>query len=176
MGNLVVTGDGDGNPDAGGGTINNSTSHGINLATTLSPSLTDVTVSNAGNGDNEYGLLLTNVGGTVTLDDMTFNNAADNLVYLTSTSSSTFNVTGSVFSYPGAISGTANSAMLLEPSGAANLTASITGSTFTDIVSASTQIGANTLNASGTLSLTFSNNTINSGTGRAGASWSAVRS
>ena len=127
-----------------------------------------MTVSNAGNADNEYGLLLTNVGGTVTLDDMTFNNAADNLVYLTSTSSSTFNVTGSVFSYPAVISGTANSAMLLEPSGAANLTASITGSTFTNIVSASTQIGANTLNASGTLSLTFSNNTINSATGRAG--------
>ena len=76
---------------------------------------------------------------------MSFNNAADNLVYLTSTSSSTFNVTGSVFSYPGVISGTANSAILLEPSGAANLTASITGSTFTDIVSASTQIGANTV-------------------------------
>jgi Bacterial Ig domain len=168
LGNLVVTGDGDGNPDGGGGTIQNTTGHGISLSSTLSPSLTDLSVVNAGNADNEYGLLLTNVGGTVTLDDMTFNNAADNLVYLTSTSSSTLNVTGSVFSYPSVISGTANSAMLLEPSGAANLTASITGTTFTDIVSASTQIGANTLNASGTLSLTFSNNTINSGPGRAG--------
>ena len=131
-GNLVVTGDGDGNPDGGGGTIQNTTSHGISLTSTLSPSLTDMSVINAGNADNEYGLLLTNVGGTVTLDDMTFNNAADNLVYLTSTSSSTINVTGSVFSYPSVISGTANSAMLLEPSGAANLTASITGSTFTE--------------------------------------------
>ncbi len=167
-GRLVVTGDGDGNPDGGGGTITNSTSHAINLVTTVSPSLTDMTVSNAGNADNEYGLHLINVSGTVTLDDMTFNNAADNLVYLNSTASSTINVTGSVFSYPSAVSATANSAMLLEPSGAANLTASITGSTFTNILSASTQIGANTANASGTLSLTFSNNTVNSATGRAG--------
>ena len=80
---------------------------------------------------------------------MTFNNAADNLVYLTSTASSTLNVTGSAFSYPTAVSATANSAILLEPSGAANLTASITGSTFTNIVSASTQIGANTRTPAG---------------------------
>jgi VCBS repeat-containing protein len=164
-GSLVVTGDGDGNPDGGGGTIQNTTSHGISLTSTLSPSLTDIAVTNAGNGDNEYGLFLSNVGGTVTLDDMAFNNAADNLVYLNSTTSSTVNVTGSAFSYPTAVSGTANSAILLEPSGSASLTASITGSTFTNIVSASAQIGANTLNANGTLSLTFSNNTISSATG-----------
>ena len=167
-GNLVVTGDGDGNPDGGGGTISNSTNHAINVNNTLSPSLTDMTVTNAGDADNEYGLHLVNVSGTVALDDMTFNNAADNLVYLNSTSSSTINVTGSVFSYPGVISATANSALLLEPSGAADLTASITGSTFTDIRSAATQIGANTAGASGILSLTFSNNTINSAPGRAG--------
>jgi Bacterial Ig domain/Cadherin domain/RTX calcium-binding nonapeptide repeat (4 copies)/Right handed beta helix region len=167
-GSFVVTGDGDGNPDGGGGTITNSTSHALNLANTLSPSLADMTVSNAGNADNEYGLHLTNVSGTVTLDDMTFNNAADNLVSLNSTTSSTINVTGSVFSYPGAVSATANSAMLLEPGGTASLTASITGSTFTNILSASTQIGANTAAASGTVSLTFANNTINSAAGRAG--------
>ncbi len=123
---------------------------------------------NAGDADNEYGLLLTNVSGTMTLDDMAFNNAADNLVYLTSTSSSTVNVTGSTFTYPGVVGPAANSAILLEPGGAANLTASVTGSTFTNILSASTQIGANTAGASGTLSLTFSNNTINSAAGRAG--------
>jgi hypothetical protein len=171
-GNLVVTGDGDGNPDGGGGTIQNTSGHGISLTSTQSPSLTDVSVVNAGNADNEYGLFLTNVGGTVTLDDTSFNNAADNLVYLTSTTSSTFNVTGSSFTYPATIGPTANSAILMEPGGAANLTASVTGSTFTNIVSASTQIGANTAGASGTLSLTFSNNTINSNvagvTGRAG--------
>jgi VCBS repeat-containing protein len=168
LGNLVVTGDGDGNPDGGGGTIQNTTGHGVSLSSTVSPSLADVSVVNAGNADNEYGLLLTNVGGTVTLDDMSFNNAADNLVYLTSSTASTVNVTGSAFTYPGTIGPAANSAILLEPGGAANLTASVTGSTFTNIVSASTQIGANTAGASGTLSLTFSNNTINSATGRAG--------
>jgi hypothetical protein len=167
-GSLVVTGDGDGNPDGGGGTITNSTSHALNLVNTPSPSLTDMNVTNAGDADNEYGLHLTNVSGTVTLDDMTFNNAGDNLVYLNSTTSSTINVTGSAFSYPSAVSGTANSAVLLEPGGTASLTASITGTTFTNILSASTQIGANTAAASGTLSLTFANNTINSAAGRAG--------
>ena len=167
LGSLVVTGDGDGNPDGGGGTIQNTTGHGVSLSGTLAPSLTDVSVVNAGNADNEYGLFINNVG-TVTLDDMSFNNAADNLVYLTSTTSSTVNVTGSAFTYPATIGPAANSAILLEPGGAANLTASVTGSTFTNIVSASTQIGANTAGASGTLSLTFSNNTINSGPGRAG--------
>jgi Cadherin domain/Bacterial Ig domain/RTX calcium-binding nonapeptide repeat (4 copies) len=167
-GSLVVTGDGDGNPDGGGGTIQSTSSHGVSLNSTLSPSLSDVAITNAGDADNEYGLLLINVGGTVALDDMSFNNAADNLVYLTSTTSSTVNVTGSTFTYPGTIGPTANSAILLEPGGAANLTASVTGSTFTNILNASTQIGANTAGASGTLSLTFSNNTINSATGRAG--------
>jgi hypothetical protein len=167
-GSLVITGDGDGNPDGGGGTIQNTTSHGVSLSSTLSPSLADIAITNAGDADNEYGLLLTNVGGTVTLDDTSFHNAADNLVYLTSTTSSTVNVTGSTFTYPGVISSTANTAILLEPGGTANLTASVTGSTFTDIFNASTQIGANTAGASGTLSLTFSNNTINSAAGRAG--------
>ena len=137
---------------------------GSSLTSTVSPSLTDVSVVNAGDADNEYGLLLTNVGGSITLDDMSFNNAADNLVYFTSSTSSTVNVTGSAFTYPAIISPAANSAILLEPGGAANLTASVIGSTFTNIVSASTQIGANTAGATGTLALTFSNNTINSAT------------
>jgi len=170
-GRLVVAGDGDGNPDAGGGTIQNTTSHGIHVTgPVLGPNLTDVSVVNAGDADNEYGLFLTNVSGTTTLDDATLNGAADNLIYLTSSNvNATFNVSGSVFSYPAAIGGSANSAILLEPGGTSSLTASVTGSTFTNIVSAATQIGANTAGASGNLSLTFTGNTVNSVlSGRAG--------
>ena len=168
VGNLIVSGDGDGNPDGGGGTIQNTTGHGVSLSSTLSPSLTDMIVSNAGNADNEHGLLLTNVGGTVTLDDMAFNEAAEDLVHLESTTSATVNVTGSTFTNPGVTGETTNSAILLLPGNAANLTASITGSTFTNVFNASTQIGANLAGSSGTLSLTFSNNTINSAAGQAG--------
>ena len=162
-GRLVVTGDLDGNPDGGGGTIQNTTSHGISLTgPVLGPTLNDVSVTNAGNADNEYGLLLTNVSGTTTLDDATFNGAADNLVYLNSLNvNAAFAVTGSLFSYPAAIGATANSAILIEPGGTASITASVTGSSFTDIVSAATQIGANTAGANGTLSLTFTGNTVN---------------
>ena len=170
-GRLVVSGDLDGNPDGGGGTIQNTTSHGISLTgTILGPTLTDMSVINAGNGDNEYGLFLSNVSGTTALDDATFNGAADNLIYLSNLNvNATFNVTGSLFSYPTTIGGTANSAILIEPGGTSSITASVTGSTFTDIVSASTQIGANTLGANGALSLTFTGNTVNSVlSGRAG--------
>ena len=76
---------------------------------------------------------------------------SSHLVYLTSSGvNSTFTVTGSLFSYPATISGTANSAILIEAGGKASITASVTGSTFTDIVSAATQIGANTAGANGT--------------------------
>ena len=163
-GRLIVAGDLDGNPDGGGGTIQNSTSHGVVLTgPVLGPTLTDVSVVNAGDADNEYGLFLTNVSGTTTLDDATFNGAADNLIYVNSLNvNATFTVTGSVFSYPATIGGAANSAILIEPGGTASVAVSVTGSIFTDIVSASTQIGANTLGANGTLSLTFTGNTVNS--------------
>jgi hypothetical protein len=112
---------------------------------------------------------LTNVSGTITLDDTTFSGAAENLIQLDNANTdAAFNVTGSVFSYPGVVGATANSAMLLQPNGTSDLAASITGSTFTDIFSASVQIGAATAGSNGASSLTFSGNTVTSGAGRAG--------
>ena len=132
-------------------------------------------VTNAGNADNEYGLLLTNVGGTMTLDDMTFNNAGDNLVYLYSTTSSTFNVTGSAFSYPGVVSGTANSAMLAGTERRRQPDRVDHRARRSPTSSVRRRRSAPHAAASGTLSLTFSNNTINSGAGQP-ESWSVDRS
>lgn len=161
-GRLVINGDLDGLPDGGGGLIQNTTSHGVQVTSALGPTITDLSVVNAGDANNEYGMFRTNVSGATTLDDMTFNGAADNLVHLTTMNvNSSFTVTGSLFSYPTVVGGTANSAILLLPGGTSSLTASVTGSTFTNIVSASTQIGADTLGASGNLALTFSGNTVN---------------
>src|SRR5688572_28330133 len=186
-GNLAIKGNGGSCTSAGtctGGAIQNTTGDGISLTSTSGVSLTRLFVgstgnhgintsavngltltgsyvTNAGNGDNEYGLNLVNPSGTVTIDGTTFNNAADNLVYATHTGPLTFNVSNSSsFSYPSSVSGTANSAILIEPSGSGAATVSIQNSTFTNIVSASAQIGSNTLGANGTHNFTFSNNTI----------------
>ena len=141
--------------------VGSTGNHGINTSGVNGLTLTSSYVTNAGNGDNEYGLNLVNPSGTVAIDGTTFNNAADNLVYATHTGPLTLNVSNSSsFSYPSSVSGTANSAILVEPSGSGAATVSIQNSTFTNIVSASAQIGSNTAGANGTHSFTFSNNTI----------------
>ena len=117
----------------------------------------------AGNGDNEHGLNLVNVTGTVTIDATTFSGASEDLIHLENNNTNvTLNVTNSSqFSYPASIGGFANSAILLLPGGTAAVTASIQNSTFTNIKGVAAQIGANLLNSTGTQNFTFSNNTIN---------------
>ena len=182
-GALAVTGIG--SVAGSGGTITNTTNHGISLTNASNTSLSNMIVSNtggsginavnganltltgtqvnnAGNADNEYGLNVVNTIGTVLLSGASFNNAADNLVYVTTTGALNFTVdNNSSFSYPAIISGTANSAILLESSASGAITASIQNSTFTNIVNASAQIGAISAAATGTQNFTFSNNTVN---------------
>lgn len=145
--------------------IGGSLNHGINATAVNGLTLSNAVVQNSGNGDNEYGLNMVNVSGTVTIDATTFNGAADNLVQLENlNTNATLNVVNnSQFIYPASISPFANSAILIMPGGTAAITATIQNTTFTNVVNAATQIGANQLNSSGTQSLTFSGNTINVG-------------
>lgn len=142
--------------------VSGSGIHGINAASLSNLTLTSCWLDNNGNGDNEHGLNLTNVSGTISLNGSTFNGASEDLVHLENNNTNvTLNVTGSSqFSYPATVGGFANSAILLLPGGTSAFTANIQNATFTNIRNLSAQIGANTLNANGTQNFTFSNNTI----------------
>jgi hypothetical protein len=188
-GELIVTGNGGSCTSAAtctGGAIQNTTGHGISLTNTRAPSLTRMFVGgsgghgiqaanlangltlassyvqNSGNADNEYGLNVSNVAGTVAVSGTTFDNAADDLVhYVNLNTNGSLTVNGaSSFVYPGAVGGTANAAIALQPNGTSTLTATIQNNTFTNIVSDSIQWGAATAGSSGTSTLDFSSNTI----------------
>ena len=142
--------------------VGSTGNHGINATTVNGLSLTSARVENAGNGDNEHGLQLSNVTGTVAIDATTFSGAAENLVNLqNNNTNATLSVSNaSAFSYPSGVGGFANSAILIQPGGTAAITASIQGATFTNIISASAQIGANLAGSNGAQSLTFTGNTV----------------
>jgi hypothetical protein len=143
-------------------TVMSSGGHGINASSVNGLTLTGCSIVNSGNGDNEHGLNMTNVSGTVTMNGTTFDGASEDLVHLETLSDVTINVgSNSQFSYPSSVGGFANSAFHFLPGGAASVTASIQNSTFTNVRGAAALIGANTTGASGTQSLTFANNTIN---------------
>ncbi|MEZ5465268.1 MAG: Ig-like domain-containing protein [Lysobacteraceae bacterium] len=141
-----------------GGVIQSTTGVGVSLTSTLTPSLahlyvgatgshgihaaslsngltlTDVMVEDAGNADNEYGLNVQNVAGTVNITNSLFDNAADDLIhYVNTNTSGALTVTGSSFVHPATISPTANAAIAMQPNGSSTLTATITGNGFTDI-------------------------------------------
>ncbi len=143
--------------------VGTAANHGINATTVNGLTLASARVQDAGNGDNEHGLNLVNVTGTVTIDATTFSGASEDLIHLENNNTNvTLNVTNSSqFSYPASIGGFANSAILLLPGGTAAVTASIQNATFTNIRGVAAQIGANLLNSTGTQNFTFSNNTIN---------------
>lgn len=143
--------------------VGGSGNHGINTSAINGLTLTNAYITNSGNGDNEHGLNLVNVQGTITIDGTAFDNASEDLVHLDNTNANaTLTVTNSSsFSYPTSVGGFANSAFLILPSGASAITASIQNSTFTNIKNLSAQISANALGSSGTQIFTFSNNTIN---------------
>jgi hypothetical protein len=137
--------------------------HGINTSAVNGLTLTSSYMTNAGNSDNEHGLNLVNVQGTVTLDGTTIDGAAEDLVHLQNNNvNATLTVTNnSQFSYPASVGSFANSAFLLLPSGTSAITANIQNSTFTNIKNLSAQIGAEAAGSNGTQSFTFSNNTVN---------------
>jgi hypothetical protein len=105
---------------------------------------------------------LNNCTGTLQVNGTTFNNAADNLIYISSTAGTlTANFqNGSHFTYPAVISATANSAILIEPGNAAVINTTIQNCTFTNVKNAAAQFGYNLAASSGTSNFNFSNNTI----------------
>ena len=189
LGELIVTGNAGSCTSAGtctGGAIQSSTGDGISLNNTRGPSFTRVFVGgsgthginavsvntgmtlansyimNSGNADNEYGFNISNVTGTATISGTTFDNAADDLVHFVNNNTNgnlTVNSSSS-FVYPSSVSGTANSAIALQPNGTSNVTVTVQNSTFTNIVSSSINWGAATAGSNGTSTLDFSNNTI----------------
>jgi hypothetical protein len=92
---------------------------GINATTVNGLTLASARVQDAGNGDNEHGLNLVNVTGTVTIDATTFSGASEDLIHLENNNTNvTLNVSNSSqFSYPASIGGFANSAILILPGG-----------------------------------------------------------
>jgi VCBS repeat-containing protein len=189
-GGLTVTGTG---TAGSGGTIQSSAGNGITLASTSSPSFTDMVIKNnaadgingsqvngltlasstvSGNGtkanvsvENNDGLDFSPNGtgspngltGTVSITNSTITGSADNNAVI-SDSSGTLNltVTGSTFS-----NDQTNDGIHIDSNGTTNATVSVTGSTFTNSIGDHFQFSTNAV-ATGTNSVTFSNNTLTS--------------
>lgn len=165
-----------------GGSILNSTGNGIDLTGTTNVSLTGVTITGSGgsgiHGSNVNGLSLTNVtsstngnavdeggvfiinaSGNFFVTNSTFNaNADDNFAIRNDTGSLNLRVTGSSFTFgaPGALS---DDNLILQANNTANITALITGSTFTNADGDHFQFATNA-SASGFSNITFSSNTL----------------
>jgi hypothetical protein len=178
-GSFTVTGTG----GAGtGGTIQNATGPGVSLTSTSAVSLasmniaggaddgirgstvtglslTGVQVTSNGNAVGEAGIDLTNLFGTSTWTGITVSGSAeDNVVIRNSSGALTsLNVTSSTFSNNSAIG---NDGFLMDASGTASITASLTGNTFTAHRGDHFQAAAAN---SGNLNVVFANNTLTGG-------------
>jgi hypothetical protein len=144
--------------------INGSLVNGLTLAgSTVSGNGTQANVS----GENDDGLDFSPNGtgspngltGTVTISNSTITGSADNNAII-SDSSGTLNltVTGSVISSNNATTG--NDGIHVDANGSTNATVSVTGSTFTNNFGDHFQFSADSA-STGTNSVTFSNNTLN---------------
>jgi len=73
----------------------------INMTGGSNLTLQNGTITNIGNGDNDNAMTLTNVGGTVSIQDSTFNNVAEEFIESTSLNTNlTMNVTTARFTQP----------------------------------------------------------------------------
>lgn len=70
-GGLTITGDGSNANNASGGTIQSTSSHGIQATNTRDLSLTSIRIQNPGNGTSEHGILATGLSGTSLLRSST---------------------------------------------------------------------------------------------------------
>ena len=124
-------------------TANDSDGHGINGYQVGSLTLNGVSVERNGNEVGEDGVQLVNSSGTVTVSGTsTFrDNASNQFEAQNGSGMATFNISGAFFGLtnfpttgaaeaPSPGSGTANSGLLISASGTANMTATVTGSTF----------------------------------------------
>jgi VCBS repeat-containing protein len=138
-------------------TMTNSSGNGIDLAS--GADVEDVTVS----GASADGINGSGVTGTVTIANSTITGSAVNNALITDTSGTlNLTVTGSTFSSNNATTG--NYGLRVNANGATNATVSVTGSTFTDNASFDFEFSTDT-SATGTNSVTFSNNTVTGGGG-----------
>ena len=139
--------------------IQNGADDGIRGSTVTGLSLNGVQVTSNGNAAGEAGIDLTNLFGTATWSGITVSGSAEDNVVIRN-SSGTLNgltVTGSTFSNNSAIG---NDGFLMEASGTASMTASVTGSTFTAHRGDHFQAAAAN---SGVLDVVFSGNTLSGG-------------
>ena len=188
-GNLAVTGTS--TTLGSGGTIQNTSGDGISLTNTRDVSLANVNVTNAnghgirgsgvanltltraqvagaGDADNEHGVYLSNTSGTLTVTAGTYSDATETLLLVENSNTNvTVNVTGgTTFS---SIGGThASQAIQLTPNGSSAITATVNGTTFTNIKGNSLLVGSTDGLGSGTSTVTYANNTVNSASGFAG--------
>jgi len=147
--------------------VRSTQSHGIMATGASNLTLTSSYLQSNGNGDDENGLHLLNVAGTVLVDNSSFNGAAENLIRVDNNNANlTFTVqNSSSFEYPNPESSPfRNSAILITPKGSSAVTASVTGSTFRNIPVSSFQYGPD-LSSTATGSVTFSNNTLSADAG-----------
>lgn len=179
LGGLTVTGTGG---TGTGGTIQNSTGPGISLtntrtialssmniasgdddgirgSTVTGLSLTGVQVTSNGNAAGEAGIDLANLFGTSTWSGITVSGSAESNAVIRNSSGTltSLTVTSSTFSNNSSIGG---DGFLMEASGTASMTASLTGNTFTANRDDHFQAAAAN---SGVLDVVFSNNTLSGG-------------
>ncbi|HVF75256.1 MAG TPA: Ig-like domain-containing protein [Acidimicrobiales bacterium] len=188
-GNLTVTGTG--STLGSGGTIQNTSGDGISLTNTRDVSLANVNVTNAnghgirgsavtnltltraqvagaGDADNEHGVYLSNQAGTLAITGGTYSDATETLLLVENNNTNvTVNVTGgTTFS---SVGGTfASQAIQFTPDGSSAITATVNGTTFTNIKGNSLLVGAANGLGSGTSTVAFTSNTVNSAAGFAG--------
>jgi hypothetical protein len=178
-GGLTVTGTG---AVGTGGTIQNSTGPGISLTNTSAVnlasmnitggtddgirgssvtglSLNGVQVTNNGNAAGEAGIDLSNLFGTSTWSGITVSGSAEDNVVIRNSSGTlnALNVTLSTFSNNSSIG---NDGFLMEASGTATMTATLTGNTFSANRGDHFQAAAAN---SGNLNVVFANNTLTGG-------------
>ncbi len=147
--------------------VHGSGSHGITATGTGNLTLNSSYLQSNGNGDEENGLNISSLAGTVLIDASAFHGAAENLIRVDNNNANlTFTVqNSSTFSYPNPESSAfRNSAILITPKGSSAITATVTSSTFTNIPVSSFQ-AAPDASSTATSTYTFTNNTISADVG-----------
>jgi len=138
--------------------VQNGGDDGITGTTVNGLALSNMNVSGNGNAVNDRGLDFTGLTGTATIGSSTFTgNAEDDANLVNSSGSLNLTITGSTFSNTSTLVG--NDGIHINSNDTAAVTASITGSTFNHNRGDHFQFSTNTA-ATGTNSVTFSNNTL----------------
>ena len=140
-------------------TVKDTGSHGIAGTSVSGPTVTEVQILGAGDGDGESSIDLTNVSGTTLIADSLLSGATEDHVVLRNTNTNaTLEIDDSTLS---ALDGPfGNSAVEIAPNGTSTLTVNIHDSTFSDIKNTAVTFGAQTLGSNNSSTLTFDANTI----------------